>query len=310
MDDVREGPLRDEKLKLTMYQAVSMVHSSSFEEILGSIHQYCNSTKRESRQATHVIDHIEFSQVSFLKKGQLHHELMTWDTDVLPEESDYKKHVSTVGTLHMHGKTVPGDLNISLLYFVNKRRLKISGGFPEVNVIKYVGSEMNGGTEGNESEIIDLGIKEFLVYLQNICSDIFGVMCVRPTLNLLNAQYDIGFNIKGLDCFPNIARETKIFSRVVDPMHELGGRRTAIKLYVLEDSKEYSCAFDHKGKVQIFACTKYKQIYGIMTKLDECLEIAKICGDVEFTERKIQTEQKRKYVKSGKYSKKKQKTMK
>lgn len=302
-----EGPLYDEKIKLTMYQAVSKVHNASLEDILGSIHHYCNGATQESQGLTHVINHIALSTVTFHKKGQMQHKLMSWDTNTLPESTEYQQHADQVGTLHMHGKTIPGDLNVSLLYFVNKRRLKISGGFPDINVIKYVGTKVHGSLEGNEADILDAGILEFLNNLQSICSKIFGVPCVRPTINLLNAQYDIGYNITGLDCFPSIARETKAFHRVMDPLAELGGRRTAIKLYMSEDSKEYSCAFDHKGKVQIFGCVKYSQIFGLMNKLDDTLEIAKCCGDVKFIEREVKNTIKRKYVKSGKYSKKKQK---
>lgn len=307
-----DSPVNDDKLKLTMFQTTSKLTSLSLEDVMGCFHSYFN-TERVVDGDAFIERFVVRGPVKLLCSGKLNNSLCDWDTTSLPEETNYKEVKHNTGSIHVKVKTYPGDINLSLLYFFKGKTLKISGGLPHIDVIKFYGlkaknldlldlkfDDLSADDVQEQTKIIDTGIECYINSINKVCSCLFDTMPRCSTINMLNAQYDIGHNISSLNTFPAFASDTKLFSKVMEPNAEIFGRRNAVKLYVEHNNgKYYSCAFDEKGKVQIFSCINYGQVYDMMHKVDNVLEMARLCEVLTFIERDTYTRPKRKYNKKN-----------
>ena len=305
-----ESPVNDDKIKLTMFQTTSKLTSLSLEDVMGCFHSYFN-TERVIDEDAFIERFVVQGPVKLLCSGKLSNSLCDWDTTTLPEETNYNEVKHNTGSIHVKVKTCPGNINLSLLFFFKGRTLKISGGLPPIDVIKFYGlkaknlnvsdlkyDDLTVDDVQEQTKILDTGIECYINSINRICGCLFDTMPTGTTLNMLNAQYDIGYNISSLDTFPAFASDTKLFSQVLEPNAEICGRKQAVKLYIEHNSgKYYSCAFDHKGKVQIFSCLNYGHVYNMMHKVDDVLEMAKLCGVLTFVERDTYTRPKCKYNK-------------
>jgi len=305
-----ESPVNDDKLKLTMFQTTSKLTSLSVEDVMGCFHSYFNTERVIDGDAL-IERFVVQGPVKLLRSGKLGDSLCDWDTTSLPEETNYNEVKHNTGSIHAKVKTYPGDINLSLLYFFKGRTLKISGGLPPIDVIKFYGlktknldvldlkcDDLSTNDVQEQTKILDTGIECYINSINKVCGCLFDTMPRGSTINMLNAQYDIGHNISSLNTFPAFARDTKLFNKVIEPNAEIFGRKKAVKLYVEHNSgKYYSCAFDEKGKVQIFSCLNYEHVYDMMHKVNNVLEMAKLCGSLTFIERDTYTRPKRKYNK-------------
>ena len=118
-----------------------------------------------------------------------------------------------------------------------------------------------------------------------LSSALCGSKVVEHRSFIVSGQSDIGHGISyDREQLYHFIRDTKLFDRVLPPMEELGGRRTAFKLYIRDHDrgdKEYSCAFDHKGKVQMFSCANYAQVYRLKKLTNELIDMGILCCVIE-----------------------------
>ena len=169
-------PPVETNVKLTMYQGVVSLRSTTLEDVVGNVH-FRQRTTNTTGPACRMIEDMTVTDVKFLRKGKLGDVVLRWNPAVLPNSCStviqYSRTVAAEGTPRKHWidtvscLTKPGDLKVSLLYFLKGHSLKISGGFPLFDVIKYMGLNTNEYVNAeNESEdcqirIIDDGIRSF-----------------------------------------------------------------------------------------------------------------------------------------------------
>lgn len=282
-------PLDDENVKLTMYQGVVKLFTSSLEDVIGNAYTFVNEKNALSEApTTALIDDLRVADVRFYRTGRLGDVVARWDTSTLPEKLPLKDMRRDVGSIQFSCVTSPGGLKVSLLYFLKGHNLKISGGFPPFDVVKYLGlSEGTSPEDANEEEqvrIIDAGVEVFFRDVINLAASLCGSPVTQRKQFVVSGQYDIRGKIEYDDAqLYHFLKDTRLFGRVVPPNGELRGRRSAFKLYVGDPgrNKEYSCAIDRKGKVQMFSCASYAQVHHLKTLVNEIIHMGVACRVVE-----------------------------
>lgn len=289
-ETTKHRPLVEENVKLTMYQGMVSLRSSSFEDVIGNAYTFVNERHALPSASGTLIEDFHVADVKFLRKGKLGDVVLRWDPTVLPETLPLKDIRSDVGSIQFSCVTTPGDLKVSLLYFMKGSSLKISGGFPPFEIIKYLGvSSVNydlpeDEDEGTQVRVIDDGIRVFFDDVISLSSSLCGSKVIERKQFILSGQHDTRRKIvyEG-DQLYHFIKDTRLFDKIVPPMHELGGRRTAFKLYITdpERKRDYSCAFDHKGKVQMFSCANYAQVYRMKKMINETINMGMSCGVIQ-----------------------------
>jgi uncharacterized protein YuzB (UPF0349 family) len=284
-------PLVETNVKLTMYQGVVSLRSTTLEDVVGNVYTFVNERMMLPDSTCCMIDDLTVIDVKFLRKGKLGDVVLSWIPTVLPEQLPLNEHSEHIGSIQFSCLTKPGDLKVSLLYFLKGHSLKISGGFPPFDVIKYMGLDTNAYVNAEyESEdcqirIIDDGIRSFFGDVVTLSSALCGTKVVEHRSFIVSGQSDIGHGISYVrEQLYHFIKDTKLFDRVLPPMEELGGRRTAFKLYIRDHDrgdKEYSCAFDHKGKIQMFSCANYAQVYRLKKLTNEIIDMGILCCVIE-----------------------------
>lgn len=252
-----------------MFQGtLSLDHSLNLYTLLNNIADY--NVKELSCVNTKLVNKLSVSNVKIAAKGNLGRVLYKWDFINTLEITD--ENYENIGSIHFQCTTVPGDLNISLLYFVSSKKLKVSGKLLDIPIAAGIGQEYSE-SEKSLQEYINAGLQYYMNDIQLCC--IYMFQSKSPSQDsdfvpsLMNGMFEVNkkiINVQNMSVYGNCHKRIT-YSEGQEP--ELNGRVFSIKLELDNNSK---LILDHTGKVQIFSAKSYAMMIESMNIFYEYLD--------------------------------------
>lgn len=269
-----------QNIKLSMFQGILQLRSGITPYMM------CNNIKNYVENnvlvGSYLLQHLDVGVVNFSDPGKLGQNRVTWH----PEEP-LNVRFETVGSFNFKCYIPATPTKISVLVFPKSNKVKISGGMVDSNVLKGLGHEV-ANELSTWNAAFDLGIQ---LYFQDVSYILQQILCGtvdydnRLNLSLLNGIYDTMKHITDINKLSVYAHSTNAYNRVCCPEPEINGRQFAMKIYHVE-GRNYHCAFDHRGKVQVFSALSYSEIYDSCVVAVDLLKTANDNGIVSIIDRK------------------------
>jgi len=235
------------------------------------IHEYVSNRRQHGSQSG-VINKLNVNTVKIKKKGNMGANTFIWNPRFSSSMEGYD--TRDVGSLSLACTTDPGNLTISIFYFFNSGKVKVSGKTIDPEVAEAFGHDP---TLSN-TQATDEGLKKYFNSLMEETARLFGI--TPKTENFPLCFLNGGFKIKEIPS--SQVQEMAIKSRefpqwflyATGQEPEINGRMFGISLYLSEKLK---VTFDHKGKVQVFSAKSYSDIIKcrdvLLKYIEECERI-------------------------------------
>jgi len=269
-------------ISLQMFNSMTEIEwkeGKSIVEILNNIHEY-NMKDGTSQQ---IVNKLKVSRVRVSEKGKLGSYVVDWDGHEGIKISD--EEIEKMGSIQITSTTEPGNLNISLLYYMKTQRLKISGKLLDTVICAGIGQEQH--IEDLE-KCISYGIQVYMENIYDCCFSMFKSIKKTCEMKLMNGMFDIGYKIMNVESMSVKKHEYITYSEGQEP--ELNGRMFSISLELKNNTK---LILDHTGKVQIFKAKKFEDI---VRSMKEFYKYMNICIEEKVITLKKTIEHQRCYV--------------
>lgn len=251
-----------------MFQGTITV-DHSHEDLYTLLNHVISYNLKPGTEQCKLITKLKIRDLKISAKGNLGHYLYTWDlSDRLQiTDEDYEN----IGSIHFTCRTQPGDLNISLLYFVISKKLKVSGKLLDVHLAGGLGQDYVENSCVNEA--INTGLQLYMNDIQTCCFTMFGSNTENSydfAPSLMNGMFDIRKKIQNINNMSTFFTNYPFIQYAEGQEPELNGRIFSIKL--IFDNK-VKLILDHTGKIQIFSAKSYNMMLDTQKKFMEYLDL-------------------------------------
>jgi hypothetical protein len=252
--------------KTQMFQGtLSLSHRQDLYSLLNKVADYKHTTQSNNK----LINKLNVLHLKISSKGNFGNIILQWDFNSTLEISD--ENYQNIGAIHLQCKTEPGDLNISLLYFVSSKKLKVSGKLLDIEIAAGLGQEEN--SKLSLQECIHNGLRYYMNDIQQCCVIMFQsdtpLNCHDFVPSLMNGMFEVHKKILHVQNMSNYAHNYSHITYSEGQEPELNGRIFSIKLELDIGTK---LILDHTGKVQIFSAKSYNIMVQSMNMFYEYLD--------------------------------------
>jgi len=262
-----------------MFQGtLTLQHNQDLYSLLNYLADY-NYTQTDTSSNNKLVHKLAVLHVKISAKGNLGRILYNWDFTNTLEISD--DNCENIGAIHLQCTTEPGDLNISILYFVSSKKLKVSGKLLDITIAGGLGQE-HDETCSSLQECIHRGLQYYLNDIQQCCVSMFQSKTPSQDIDfvpsLMNGMFEVNKKILHVQNMSNYAHNYPHITYSEGQEPELNGRIFSIKLQLDNGTK---LILDHTGKVQIFSAKSYNMMFESMNMfyeyLDYCVKEKCVC---------------------------------
>lgn len=257
------------EITLQLFQGCFEVHTKNrgVLSVLLSIQDYLKDTTNIN---TGPVKSLKVSVVRLVKKGSLGSVSFTWNPN-LSNLREIETH--NIGSLRIGCKTVPGNYNLSIFYFFESGKIKVSGKTIDPQTASTYGEGMT--QDGTESST-DIGLQTYFDNIMDLTAQALGTLSTTEhfQIGMMNAGFNAGY-LRGVqEMAMKASSYPDWFVRAEGQEPEINGRKFAVKLFI---SDKLRVSFDHFGKVQVFCAKSFSDVLkcrDIFFKyLEECKRI-------------------------------------
>ena len=179
-----------------MFQGtLSLEHNLNLYTLLNNVADY-KVKDTDTSAHTNLVNKLSVSNIKIAAKGNLGNVLYNWDFTNTLEITD--ENYENIGSIHFQCTTVPGDLNISLLYFVSSKKLKVSGKLLDIQIAGGLGQEYSE-TDETLQVYINTGLQYYMNDIQLCCIRMFQSTSPSQSADfipsLMNGMFEVNKKI-------------------------------------------------------------------------------------------------------------------